>query len=78
MNKIQEFISGLDPLTRALILGAFGGFVAAAKTDYAAFRAWKSFNDASKYAWNLAIWRWFQGIVVGAVTGGGLGKLFGL
>ena len=41
--------------------------------DLAAFRRWKSFDEAVSYDWGLAAWRWFQGAVVGIAMGFGLG-----
>lgn len=56
-----------------IVKGAITGAVSAAAVDFAAFRAWKSVHDAMAYSWGLALWRWFQGAVVGAVTAAGLG-----
>jgi hypothetical protein len=55
--------------------GAVTGFLSAAGIDFQAFRAWKSFDDARKYSWSLAAWRWFQGAFVGALTGMGYGAV---
>ena len=52
--------------------GALAGLLVAATVDRQAFRSWQSFDDAKKYAWSIAIWRWFQGVVIGAMTGAGL------
>lgn len=51
-----------------LLTAAIAGAVAAAATDIAAFRSWKSFDDAVRYDWGLAAWRWFQGAIVGVLT----------
>ena len=53
--------------------GALGGWATAARVDYTAFVSWKSFQDARAYDWKVAIFRWLQGAVIGAVTGGGFG-----
>jgi hypothetical protein len=55
------------------IQGALTGALSAAGIDFQAFRAWKSFDEARHYSWGLAAWRWFQGAVVGAITGAGYG-----
>jgi hypothetical protein len=52
----------------AFVTGAVSGLVAAAAVDFAAFRAWKSLEEATTYNWGVATWRWVQGFV-----GGGLG-----
>lgn len=54
-------------------LDALRGLVPAAMIDLAAFRRWKSFDEAVSYDWGLAAWRWFQGAVVGIAMGFGLG-----
>ena len=54
-----------------IVRGALAGLLAAAAVDFAAFRVWKSFQDARSYHWSLALWRWVQGAVIGAVSGGG-------
>lgn len=63
----------LDFLHHPLTQGALTGLLAAAAVDFAAFRNWKSFNDAASYSWGVAAFRWFQGAVVGLVTAAGLG-----
>lgn len=57
--------------------GALTGWASAAATDYHAFTEWKSLDDAKKYDWGTALWRWVQGAVVGAVGGAGLGVILG-
>ena len=49
--------------------GALVGCLTAAIVDFQAFRSWKSFEEARQYSWGLALWRWFQGAVIGAVAG---------
>ena len=51
-----------------VVAGAVAGIGAAALVDYAAFRSWKSYQDALQYDWGVALWRWFQGGVGGALT----------
>lgn len=55
--------------------GALAGLLTAAAVDFQAFRAWKSVADAAQYAWGLALWRWFQGAVVGALSSLSLGSV---
>lgn len=52
--------------------GALVGWATAAKQDYAAFKSWKSFQDAMHYNWSVAIWRWIEGAITGAAIGAGL------
>ena len=60
-------------LSNPIVIGAWGGFVTAAMVDYQAFRAWKTAREATQYDWGVALWRWFQGAVGGAVAAAGLG-----
>lgn len=55
--------------------GALTGATAAAAVDIHAFQQWKSFDDAIKYSWGTAFFRWSQGAIVGAVTSFGLAGL---
>ena len=56
-------------------MDALKGAIVAAAVDFGAFKKWKSFNEALDYARGLAIWRWFQGAVIGLVAGLGLGVI---
>ena len=58
----------------AIGVGAVTGFVSAAKTDYDAFRDFKSLDEFTAYNWKLAAWRWAQGAFIGAVTASPFGK----
>lgn len=62
-------------LQNKIVAGAVSGFLAAAVVDFGAFRSWKSVHDAMAYAWGLALWRWFQGAVTGAVSAAGIGLM---
>lgn len=64
-----------NPYVIAAAKGALSGFAAAALVDFSAFRSWKNFHDAYSYDWPTAAWRWFQGIVTGAITALGLGAV---
>ncbi len=61
-------------VTSAPFRGMVSGIVTAAIVDIGAFRGWKSWDDALTYSWGLASFRWFQGAVIGALTGLGLGS----
>lgn len=54
-----------------IVQGAITGFLAAAVVDFNAFRSWKNIEEAVHYEWSIAIWRWFQGAVSGAVASAG-------
>ena len=58
--------------TNIILAGALSGLVTAARVDYEAFKAWKDVNELLNYNWGLALWRWFQGAVIGAVTMAGV------
>lgn len=60
-----------------IVAGAVSGILGAAAADFAAFRSWKNVHDAASYDWQTAAWRWFQGAVIGAAGGAGLGALTG-
>lgn len=54
-------------LAHPVVAGAISGLGGAALADYAAFRSWKSYDEALAYDWGTALWRWFQGAIGGAV-----------
>ncbi len=60
-------------IVQAAFHGALTGWASAATVDFVAFKTWKSFDDAKTYNWSVALWRWLQGAVTGAVAGAGLG-----
>ncbi|MCR4300865.1 MAG: hypothetical protein NUV51_04580 [Sulfuricaulis sp.] len=64
MEMFHAFIA--SPLTKA----AVAGLIASALLDFQAFRAWKSWHDFAVYQWGTALFRWFQGAVIGLVVGG--------
>lgn len=55
-------------LQHPVVIGALTGALGAARVDYQAFQAFKTPGEALAYDWRIAIWRWFQGAVIGAVT----------
>lgn len=59
-------------LNNKIVVGALTGLGAAVLVDFVEFRKWKSFNEAVHYDWSTASWRWFQGVVAGAVAALGL------
>lgn len=62
----------LSFLENVYVKGALTGALAAAAVDIAAFRSWKSINEALEYEWSIAIFRWGQGAVVGFLTAAGI------
>ena len=65
----------MSVLHSTFVQGAVTGVLAAAAVDFAAFRSWKSFHDAATYQWTTALFRWFQGAVVGGVAALGYGAI---
>ena len=61
-------------LTHPVVRSAIAGALAAAVVDIHAFMSWKSFNDAARYNWSTATFRWLQGAVAGMITGMGLSQ----
>ncbi len=59
-------------LSFSAVRGVISGTVTAAIVDVGAFRGWKSWDDALTYNWGLASFRWFQGAIIGGLTGLGL------
>ena len=64
-----------DVAITRLAQGALTGLAAAAAVDFHAFKRWQSFGDVKAYNWNVALFRWMQGAVIGALTSVGLGSL---
>ena len=52
----------------SVLHSALVGALAAAGVDYHAFLTWKSFGDIKTYQWNIALFRWVQGAVIGALA----------
>ena len=61
----------LDFLQNPYVRGALTGALGAAAADLAAFKSWKSVNEALTYDWGVAGWRWFQGAVTGLLAAAG-------
>lgn len=55
--------------------GAISGLTVAIAGDYHAFQSWKSWDDAVKYSWSTATFRWVQGVIIGAVGTTGISAL---
>jgi hypothetical protein len=70
-------LNGPAILHSRFMAGAVTGLVSAAAVDFVAFRQWKSFNDMYEYQWGTATFRWFQGFVIGGLTGIGFGAVLG-
>lgn len=69
MQELITFIG--EAMQYPIVRGAVAGVASAAVVDVGAFRSWKSAQEALEYQWGIAAWRWFQGAVVGAITGAG-------
>lgn len=69
MNEVQAFLQ--QPLVQTVITGILAGIAG----DIAAFRAWKSWNDAATYSWSTFSFRIVQGAGVGLLAGLGLGAI---
>ncbi len=54
---------------------AAAGAVAAAGIDIAAFRSWKSWQDAATYNYGTASFRWIQGALWGMLTAAGFAAI---
>lgn len=59
-------------LANKYVAGALAGFLAAAVVDFNAFRTWKSIDEAKSYNWQVALWRWGQGAISGALMAAGI------
>lgn len=44
----------------------------AVQGDLRTFKTWKSFDDAARYSWSLALWHLVQGFLTGAGAAAGL------
>lgn len=62
----------MEMFAHPLVAGMFTGILSAAAVDIAAFRSWKSHEEAMSYDWRVATWRWFQGAVVGVLSAAGM------
>lgn len=61
-----------DWLAHPVVQGAFSGLLSAAVIDFLEFRKWQRWEDGIAYDWSLASFRWFKGVVVGAVSAFGM------
>ena len=66
------------PNLTQVVAGALAGWAGAARADYMAFKAWKSWGEFKTYDWPTATFRWFQGAVVGALAGAGYSSITGV
>lgn len=55
-----------------IIQGATIGFMNAAVLDIVEFKKFQKWDDVAKYDFGVASFRWFQGIIVGMLTGSGI------
>lgn len=56
---------------KLILLSAFGGALAAFKTDVDAYKA----HPDPKFDWKVAASRWLQGAIAGALAGAGFGAV---
>lgn len=64
-------------LHSAAFKGAVAGFASAFSVDLHAFTKFNGWKDFGSYDFGVATFRWFTGIVTGALTGAGYGALIG-
>lgn len=57
----------MTPQFELVLLAGLSGAAVALKGDWETFKAFKSFDDFTKYNWAVAAWRAFQGFVIGAL-----------
>ena len=62
----------MEWLSHPIVQGTVTGLLSAAAVDFAAFKSWKNVQEALTYNWTVAVWRWFQGAAVGAISAAGL------
>lgn len=63
------------PLVQAAVKGAGVGIGGALLFDLGAFKSWKTWDDFASYDYALATFRAFQGAVLGALAGLGVGAV---
>jgi len=51
---------------------AAAGALAAASTDFLAFKKFQTFSEFKDYNWRVAVFRWTQGAVLGVAAAFGL------
>lgn len=54
---------------KAILAAAFGGFLTAFTQDLAEFNRWQSIDDAIKFNWKVAIFKYVKGAILGAIAG---------
>lgn len=64
-------------LQRPIVAAAVAGAISAAVVDYGAFRSWKSFDDLKTFNFKMALFRWIQGAVTGAIGASSYSALVG-
>jgi hypothetical protein len=69
----MDFMDMTTLLAHPVVVGALSGFLTAARVDYIAFQRFQTPEEAAQYQWRIALWRWLQGAVIGAVTARELG-----
>lgn len=65
-----------EQIKRYLML-ALTGALAAAWTDFDAFKKFKSWKDLVGFDWGLASFRWFKGAILGVIGASGWNAMWG-
>ena len=60
-----------------IVRGAISGVLAAAVVDFHAFMRFQNIQEAAKYQWGTAAFRWGQGAVSGALAAAGFVAVLG-
>jgi uncharacterized membrane protein YoaK (UPF0700 family) len=58
--------------------GAMTGLTIAAYADIRTFLTWQNWNGTRDFRWDIALLRWIQGFIGGALAGAGLDHLSGV
>ena len=53
------------------------GLAIAAYADLRTFLTWQNWNDTRAFRWDVALLKWIQGFVGGALAGAGLDQIAG-
>ena len=59
-------------MLKTIAQGALAGFLSALVVDILSFKKWHTWSDVESFDWRVATFRWFQGVVTGALTGAGI------
>lgn len=59
-------------LSYPIVQGVINGFCGAVVIDFLVFKKFQKWGDFQSYDWSVASFRWFQGILAGAISGAGI------